>query len=778
MVSEGSFKNHPSSGLNFFVEGMRCSKCVFKIEEGLRSVGLAHEARVNLASASLIVTPSASVSSEQIVDHLASLGFQAKIVKTKLDLAHNRSQAFRRSLVRLGVAGACSGNIMIFAVAVYAGADPETSRLFDWLSLGLFLPVILFSAQEFFANSYQAIKARRASVDLPIALALGLGTTLSTYHLFNHSGEVYYDSMSALVFLLLASRLYLQSIQQKYLLPVYLDSFLNSEPVLKRNPRSQQWEFTSWQDIAKGDLIKVLPGEKLPADGELTSEHTYLNTSMLTGESLPQKVSKHSLVFAGTQVESLAAEIKVLRVKEATRLGQILKKLQEEVMNKTPLVSLTDRFAQRFTLIVLLIGGTFLAFYSLVDLDEAVRRALALSLVSCPCALVFATPLAQSFAISMAAKKGYFFQKASALEKLTEIETIFFDKTGTLTQGQVKLLSFWPNQPDAEVASVILGLENSSSHPIALAIKRDLGDEGSAALISNWQEHVGRGVSGFYKSSFYELSSAKDFQAGRTALLKTQHLFEDRKVEFELSQSPEFFERSPELPTESGISWNVLLRDGKPVLWMSFTDPLRPDSKTLIEKLQKKNLSVIIASGDQKQTVEEIGRQLGVDPQYLYSELSPEKKAELVQTYPRVLMVGDGHNDSLALAQAHVGIAVHGSMESSLRASEVYLTAPGVQPIAELLRLAGETMKVIKRSLVFSLIYNLAAGSAALFGFINPLVAAILMPLSSFFVLSHVAIGTSWLRTFGKTSEPKTRPSNPYVEVQNFLNSPLKTEKL
>ena len=729
---------------SFFVKGMKCGRCVFRIEEALLSSGLVTEARVNLSEGRLNIKSERALEANQVLQIVQPLGFEVAQIANESELIEKNQADFRQHYLKLGVAAACSGNIMILAIAVYSGADPFWAHIFDWLSFVLFLPVLFFSGQEFFLNSYYAIKARRASVDLPIALAIGLGGMLSTYHLIMGQGEVYFDSMAALIFLLLASRLYLKKVQQKYLSPIYLESFLKIQKVNRWCSVQKNWIEVSWGDLNPGDRILVPVGEKIPADGVLLSEISYLNTSLLTGESLPQKVLKNSPVFAGTSVETFPAEVLVEKTQQSTRIGKILRSLQQEVMNKTPLVSFTDRFAQTFTIVVLATGSVFLLAYSFVDFNEAIRRALALSLVSCPCALVFATPLAQSFALMKAAKKGYFFKKASALEKLTQVKTIIFDKTGTLTQGQIQLAQFWPEPPGAEIASILMALENPSQHPIAQAVKRAV--EGYATEnhhVSAWKETPGKGVQAEIDGNFYELVAAQKFRG----------------------------------PTQSYLSWNVLKKNHEPILWMGFGDEIKLDSEALTQILRKANYRLILASGDQPKPVEALGSQLGFRSDEIFAELSPEKKRDLVEKHPFALMIGDGHNDALALAKAHVGVAVHGSMETSLKAADIYLTQPGVQPIQDLIRLSKETTKVVKRSLIFSLCYNLVAGSAALFGLINPLIAAILMPISSFIVLTHAWVGTAWLRRFDRIPAKDASTGDLPSNVHNILNTTQQTEE-
>ena len=733
--------------MSFFVEGVRCAKCLWRIEEGLREKGLVSRAQVNMSEHVVEVTIPQGGSFQAVAQALKQLGYPPHPIQEPEVLMEKHRQQNRQMLMRLGVAGAASGNIMILAIAVYAGAEGFLAKGFDWLGFLFFLPVLFYSAQTFFVNSWRALLQRRASMDLPIALALGVGATLSFYHLLIGEGAIYFDSMAVLVFLLLSSRYLLYRWQLKYLSPTYLEPFLNVEQVRVWDESQGKSQSLPLKDLQPGQVIVVKPGEKIPADGKLLTEQIYVNSAVLTGESLPQKVLQEGLCYAGTQVHSGEAKVLVTHVGPSSRVGKILRNLERQALDKTPLISMTDRWAQNFTLAVLAIGSVFFAFYVFVDPAEAVKRVLALALVACPCALVFATPLTQSFSLMRAARRGFFIKRAEALEKLTQIRQVYFDKTGTLTEGQVRLRKTWPSAPSPEQAALILALEEISQHPFAQALRREWASKGEQNLggqeviLEELKEVPGRGVQGCTQGDLYELKASS-------------------------------LERLEELPqADQGLSWISLWKNGEEVLSLGLGDELRAEAPVVVKGLKARGYQVGILSGDQNEVVQKVADALGLPEGSALGRLGPEDKLQKVAEQPRVLMVGDGINDALAMAKAHVSLAVHGSMETSLHTADIYLSQPGVRPVKDLLRLSRETFHVVRRNFAISATYNVAAGSAALLGWINPLLAAIFMPLASLAVLTSSFWGTAWLRSWSPLSAESRGKGEPEGLRQPHLSS-------
>lgn len=701
--------------LTIYIEGIHCANCMFRIESLANSIGSLESLRVHMGdhTAQAIVENQGSMA--KVVQAIRDLGFIPHPVLDEQKKGSQLNRENRTLLMRLGIAGAMTANIMLLSISIYGGAEGELALSFHWISLALFLPVLIYSAQPFFLNTWTALKNRRPSIDLPIALALVLGGGLSTWHLMTKQGHIYFDSLSALVFLLLSSRYLLARIQQKYLSPTFTQPYLESQKVwlLEGNEK----RLVPAGSLQIGDQVQLEQGEKLPVDGRLVDEQAFLNNAVITGESHPQKMTRGESCFAGSVCSSRLLTMEVTATGESTRLGQILHKMESEFFNRTPLVALADKAAQIFTVSVLVLGFVFLALYSVIDLSEGANRALALIVLACPCALAFATPLTQSLALQTALRRGFLIKKAESLEKLAKAKELVFDKTGTLTYGQFELRHWSPQKPEAKILEAIYALESQSDHPIAKAFTQELTPYRNSQLQpTEVNEILGWGIEGKVDGQTLRL--------GRS------------QTELESMDSD-----SSILTTSVDVWW----QDQK-IATAQFGDQLRKDALETLQALKAMGLELHVLTGDSPQPARLAARKLGLEPDQVHSQQSPEAKNEFVKRRLHAAMIGDGANDAVAMAGAFVSLAVKGSMEASMKAADIYLSLDGLKPLLEVSLIARQSMKVIKRNLTLSIVYNLICGTLALMGYINPLVAAVLMPISSVLVLSSSLIGAKGYR--------------------------------
>lgn len=715
--------------MRFYVEGVGCSKCLAKIENLKRSYSQVVEASMDMSKniLRLEVTPKGRFA--PFISGLEKLGYKAHPISEGQDQSAMQARENRRMLRRIGIAAFCTGNIMLFAVSSYGGLTGAIEEYFNWLSMLLALPVMLYSAQPFYQNLWTALKASRPSIDMPIVLALLIGFGLSAMNTIRGTGDVYFDTLTTLVFLLLSARYFLKRIQQSYLSSSFFLPFLNQDKVRVWSPDQDKYYLTPLETVKEGDFLLVKKGEKVPADGKVESQDTkspiYINNAFLTGESLPVQVKNNEAVFAGAELTSDELRLKVTATGEKTRLGSLFEKMEEEVLRRTPLLSLTDKLAQWFTFITVTTGGIFFIVYSAYDVTEATRRALALVILACPCALALATPLTQSLSLLKAARQGYVIKTAEVLEKLKGVSKVVFDKTGTLTEGQFKWLTWLVREPNDLEKSLLYALEESSQHPVAKALLSSVKlSQNDSLSIDQWQEVHGRGVSARYLGDHYEVRGLSE-------------------VEFDNNHT--------------GSTQVGFYKNGDLQFAAALGDQLRSDSPRLIHKLQKLSVETHILSGDAESPVAKAAESVGIAANMAHSKMTPESKLEWIKSQRGTLiMVGDGANDAAALAASPISVAVQGSMEVSLHAADIYLSRPGVLPIFKLIRLGQDTMKVIYRNLSFSLLYNLIGGIAALMGYVNPLVAAILMPISSLCVLLSSLWGTKFLRSLNKAPEAQS----------------------
>ncbi len=699
-------ETNSSRVMEFYLEGIHCLACLWLIEKLPEFVPNVISSKLDLERSVATVVLQDSGKFSQVAREFNQLGYRPHPLKKNQDVVELKMKEERMALIRIGVAGAAAGNIMIYAVSLYGGASDHFAQLFNSLTVAFAIPVMTFSAYPFYKNAWNALKNRTLSIDIPISLALIMGVVMGIFNLILGIPENYFDSLTTLVFLLLLSRYFLQKIQEKGLSAQDLHYFYQSDSVLRAAPESPT-EFMEIHPkfIKVGDMLKIRAGEFIPADGVVIQGISNLNNSLLTGESEPVKIRVGQKVFSGTQNVDQDLIIEAEKVQDETRLGRLLKNVENGWAHRSQIVDLTSRVSKYFTLAVFILSASlFVYVYQTGDARHALEQAITLLIVTCPCALALATPLTFTRSLSKAAEQGIIIKSDEVIEKLAKIKNIFLDKTGTITHGKLKIINFNIHKKSAfSIEDIISNLENRSRHPVALALMEFIKGKGvQSFLVEDRQELLGQGVSGTIGDHFYEINKSG--------------IFEDKNL----------------------------------VATFTVQDTVRADSIETLKKIMAHKLNVQILSGDRTEVVTKIAQEVQLPLSNALSELSPEQKSQMIKTTPHSMMVGDGANDAIALSQADVGVAVLGAMDISLRAADVYLTTPGLVPVEKLIILSEQTMKVIHRNLALSLLYNLASVAAAFMGYINPLVAAIIMPVSSLTILISTVIGTKELRSLWK----------------------------
>jgi Cu+-exporting ATPase len=679
----------------FFAEGLHCSSCVHLLEKLPQFYEGISSARVNFAASTVAVSLHESASLAHVAYVIQELGYRPSILNPNENPVEKYIAENRAFLRKIAVAGFCAGNIMLFVIPVYAGLAGTYRTAFNWMSFLLFLPILFYSAQPFYQGSLNSLKYRVVNVDLPIAIAMLSGFILSTINLIRGDGDIYFDSTASFLFLILSARYLLKRVQQNYLSPSRLHAFVDSVHFNRITGSTRQT--ISLKSIQIGDVLELDPGQSLPCDGNLLSPEALIDMSLFNGESLPKHFACGMQVFAGTKVLNQPLLMTVGSTLAESKLGRLLQELDKGNLEKNSFVSLTDRLAQKLILTVFSIALIFFAIYSFIDFSEAFNRSLALLVLACPCALAFGSPLTFGLALKKAQKLGILIKSSSSLERILKVKNIFFDKTGTLTEGNLSLSHTEPMVIQSELRKIILSLESKSYHPVAFALRKAWESESFFAIF-DFQENLGVGVRGQVLNHSYEIKSVGE----------STH--------------------------ESEIAVEVK-KDGQFLARLYFTDALRADSAQAVLELKNRDLGCYILSGDKKSRVLEIARQVGIETTQAVGELYPEDKQSFVQKLAPSCMIGDGANDSLSLQSADVGISVKGSVDLSLRHSDVYLTRGGLSPFLDFIQLAEVTQRTLHRNLTLSLIYNLTGGLLALLGFISPMMAAILMPLSSLLVI-------------------------------------------
>jgi Cu2+-exporting ATPase len=716
-----------------YLEGIHCAACVWLVEKLPAVLAGVDEVRLNYGNAVAEITWRPGHTRLSLIARaLDRLGYTPHVHRASRIQEARRSED-RAGLARLGVAAACAMNLMFLHGALYAGeysgmASPYES-FFRWLSLTVAVPVLLFSARPFFLTAIAGLRARIVHIDLPVAIALAVTFAASAWNVVRGSGPIWFDSLAMLVAALLGARQIQRSAQRAAL--ERADSlrgaaFLEfARKFTGPGPDAPVVE-VPLTALAPGDRVEVRSGELVPVDGIVLSGRSSLDNAVLTGEAASTPVREGDVVNAGAT--NLGARL-IVRVDAAgtqTRVGALLAIVQDALSKKPALLRTTDLLARRFVQGLLLVAAVTGAAWLHRGAEVALERVVALLVVACPCALGLSVPLAISVALLRAARAGVFIKNPDALERLRKVETVLLDKTGTLTEGR-STVARW--EGDEMALQLARDLEAESSHAVARAFRSSSAQPIRVVRAANGVVEIpGRGIAGRLGGHDVRVGNRAHVEAGGDAV-------------------PDDHARSAKAFLADGLSPVYVAIDGRVAGVAGIGDAPRPDAARTIARLRARGVRVRILSGDHPAIVARLASSLGLPGDDALGGLSPEDKRDIVaglvadaDRAGAVVMVGDGVNDAAALALADVGIAVHGGTGATIVAADIVLTRDGVAPIVDILDGARRLRGVIRRNIGFSLFYNAGASALAVAGLVGPLLAAILMPVSSLTVILSSAL--------------------------------------
>ncbi len=703
---------------DLYLEGVHCAACVWLIEKSMAHEDGVAEAKLNFVRARLSLRwrpEERSLSS--IAQRLAALGYVPHPVRGGAEDAKRKEE--RQLLIRIGVAAAVAGNVMLMAFALYggwlSGMDEGHRQLFRFLSLVVTLPAIVYAAAPFYRSAAAGLRAGLLHMDLPISLGISAGFLGGVVNTLRGQGEIYFDSVTTLIFLLLLGRL-LQLRQQRR-------ASERSELLYALAPSSAQridadgsTHRVPLEAIRVGDRLEVRAGERIATDGMVVGGRSTVDQSLFSGESMPVSVGLDDRVWGGTVNMEDTLHVRVTSTIRSSRVGRIADMVVEAARSRAPVVRLADRVAGYFVGLVLVAAVLTYVAWSFIESSLAVDRAVALLIVSCPCALGLATPLAIAAGIGKGAQKGILARSGAALETLGSLTGghLFFDKTGTLTYGRMEIIHF--QGPDW-VRPLIVAAERESSHPVGRALRQGLQDVG-ARVEAEHVEAVSSGV--------VARVQGRDVLVGSAAFVAAR------------ARYAPLWRAAARRWSKDALTPIWVAVDGQVCAAAALADRVRPEAKACIADLTRRGFRVAILSGDHPSVTAAVGRRLGLPEARCHGGLTPEDKlARVERADGPVVMVGDGVNDAAALAAATVGVAVHGGAETCFAAADVFLQKPGVATLLDLIEGARRTAWTIRANIIFSLFYNAFGATLAIGGWLNPLVAAILMPISSLVVVTH-----------------------------------------
>jgi len=625
---------------------------------------------------------------------------------------------------------------MLVAVALYAGdfqgMESQYANLFRGLSAAIAMVSLGWPGSVFFRGAWVALQTRTANLDLPIALALGAGGVAGLWNVLQGSGAIYFDSLCVLVFLLLVGR-WFQSRQQRRAVEA-VDLLQKLTPSVCRVVRDGDSFEIPIGLLVAGDEVEVLSGGIIPADGEVLSGHSTLNRSLLTGESHAVPVEPGDMAFAGTQNIGSTLRLRVDATGEETRAGRLMQLVETGVLAKPPLVQWTDRAAGWFVIAVVAIAtATFTVWALIANVEVAITHTIALLIVACPCALGLATPLSLAAAVGLAAQRNILIKNAAVFELMAGGGTILLDKTGTLTLGRPTVIDWLGPE---WLRPVVARIESHSSHPIARALV-EAGVQTDYPLNVPSPTHIEERNDGGMCAVL----------GNRRVLIGSPAFLLNNGIQIAPDRAEYIAQQESVGRTVVGVAVDEILEGV-----VQLGDKIRDDSIQAVAMLKQRQWRPSILSGDAAGVVQYVANQVGIPAEEAFAQVSPEGKLARASSKPHAegktwspfkqqgsystAMVGDGVNDAAALAAADIGIAVDGGAEAALMAADVYLASPGLRPIVELVDLSRRTVRIVKQNLVIAASYNALAVTLAASGWVTPLLAAILMPLSSATVLA------------------------------------------
>lgn len=674
--------------------GIRCAGCIGKIERELPKLSGVASARVNLSAKRVLVRHDAQVSDADLVEAMRGIGFEAQAVTNGLAADDTETKSLLRALA---VAGFGMMNIMLLSVSVWSGASGATREMFHWLSAVIAVPVIAYAGRPFFRSAWRALRAGRTNMDVPISIGVTLATCLSLYETLTWGDQAYFDGAVMLLFFLLAGRALDAAMRGRTRAEIgaLLSRMGRSASVLQPDGSAHR---VAAEQIEPGMLMLVAAGEALAADGVVELGAGAIDNAMLTGESAPERVGPGDVVHAGAINLTGPLQVRVTAAAGDTTLAHIAQLMDEAGLSRSRYVRIADRVSRLYapavhSLAALAFTGWMIAG---AGWHQSLVVAIAVLIITCPCAMGLAVPAAQVVAAGALGKRGLLVKDGGALERLAEVDVALFDKTGTLTLGEPR--------PDLtgltdEAKTVAMALAQISRHPLSRGLAAALQNERSVpASLSDLAEMAGTGVTGSMDGTPVALIAAP----------------------------------------EAGSRLACQLVIGTKRATIEFRDELRPDAAETLAAFAVMGIECRIVSGDRADAVGAISERLGIPGQ---GGVSPEAKLALLEALKaegrRPLMVGDGLNDGPALAAAHASIAPGSASDLSQQAADAVSVGERLMPVALAVRASRRTMGIVRQNFAIAVVYNMCAVPLAIMGAVTPLIAAVAMSASSLIVIGN-----------------------------------------
>ncbi len=682
--------------LSLNISGMTCSNCAKGIEKHLTKKGI-KEVKVDFVKAEAHFL-SKNLEIDDVIKEIESIGFKAKTEEIEEDTKVEKLFAF----------------CLILTIPLFSHMFLNENNILHnpIIQFFLALPVYIVGCYYFGISAWNSLKSKVPNMDVLIII----GTTAAFFYSLTgnllfwgapeaHNFLFFETTATIITIVLLGNVLEHRSVKQTTTAIKELNSIQNQEA--KRERKDGSIEIISFKNIIKDDVLLVNSGDKVPTDGIIMSGDGYFDESMMTGESHSILKKSKEEVIGGTLLIDGNIKMIAQKVGKETVLSHIIKLVKSAQNNKPNIQRLADKVSAIFVpLVILLSLITFILNHYVFDisLSDSIMRAIAVLVISCPCAMGLATPTAVMVGLGRAAKSGILIKGGNTLEEFAKVKNVVFDKTGTLTTGDFKIDSLVCNESDKEdVINIIFSLEMHSSHPIAKSFIKELEEKAELLELEEIQEIKGQGIQANWKKDFYQFGSNKFVNN------------EEETHQIYLYKNNSFF---------AGVNCS---------------DEIKNDLKETISKLKKQGLTTTILSGDKVSKCESVGQAIGINN--IYSEHLPHEKLEKIDEFNKngpTAMVGDGINDAPALAKAHVGVALGGSTEVAIESAQVVLlNTDNLKQIDKAYKISKHTLKTIKQNLFWAFSYNIVAIPIAALGFLTPMWGAMFMAFSDIIVIGN-----------------------------------------
>lgn len=687
------------------VPGVHCAGCIRRVETALAGLEGVRYARVNLSTHRAAVHWQPASGPPPMLETLDRIGYDAHLIEAR-PAGQAEDKEFSRLVRALAVAGFCAMNIMLFSVSIWAGAEADLRHLFHWISAALALPALVYSGRIFFASAWKAIRHGRTNMDVPISIGVILAFAISLYDTMNRGDHAYFDASVSLLFFLLVGRTLDHVMRERARTAVAGLARLAARgaTLIEADGRTVHVPIS---DVAAGMTLQLAAGERVPVDGEVIAGTSDVDASITTGESTPIRVVPGSILSAGALNLTGSLQLRAIASADNSFIAEIIRLMEVAEGGRSGYRRIADRVSQLYAPVVhLAAAATFVGWIAAgADWHRAIGIAIAVLIITCPCALGLAVPIVQVVAGRRLFENGIMAKDGSAMERLCEVDTVVFDKTGTLTSGHATLAN--RNDIDPRHLELAAAIGRHSRHPLSQSLAKSAGDATASHAFLSVEEIPGKGLEARTDATVYRLGRA------RWALFAGAE--------------------------EQAVEGTVLTADGRLLARFHFEDRLRDGAVWTVAELRRRGFRTVVLSGDRSAAVETTADQLGIADRV--AELSPAGKLAYIEALTsrghRVLMVGDGLNDAPALAAAHCSIAPSSAADVGRNAADFVFLHGDLRAVVMAMDIANRSGRLVRQNIALAIVYNALAVPFAVLGYVTPLIAALAMSLSSIVVVAN-----------------------------------------